>query len=293
MPNPLIPQLDGQRLTVSAVMSRPTVIRDRIALLADKEILLPKLFRPYGARLDGAGMLYSVIKASDFFTADPLERRAPGSEYAVLRGTDPESKLAVVDDFGGRVQVLDEDVLRNDINRLDSATIQLKNRITRTLDVRAIAAVEAAAVDSIAVSMPWDTQVVVGPATAITPSAQRPTAHFAQAQELADLDELGCQLDTLLVSPGGARALRTLYAEDLDAMLTSAGLTMFSNPRIADGTAYLVEAGAVGSVGFEVPLTVDVVPEKLTRSSWVMGYCVPALAVTNPGAVKKLTGLAT
>ena len=292
MPNPLIPQLDGQRLTTAAVMSRPTIIRDRIAVLADKEILLPKLFRPYGARLDGAGMLYSVIAASSFFTADDVERRAPGTEYAVLRGVDPESKLAVVDDFGGRVQVLDEDVLRNDVNRLDAATIQLKNRIVRTLDVRAIAALEAAAPHSIAVSTPWDEQVIVGPATDITPSGARPTAHFAAAQELADLDELGVVLDTLLLSPGGARALRTLYAEDLNDVLKSAGLTLFSSARIAEGTAYLVEAGAAGTVGFEVPLTVDVVPEKLTRSSWVMGYCVPALAVTNPGAVVKLTGLA-
>lgn len=295
MPNPLIPELSGTRLSVEAVMARPTTIRDRIAVLADSEILLPKLFRPYGSRIEGGGMLYSVIKAADAFTADDVERRAPGSEYAVLRGQDPTSKLAVVDDFGGVVQVLDEDVLRNDINRIDSATIQLKNRIVRSLDVRTIAAIEKAVtdgdIDTIGVSTPWDEVLTVGPLDAISPPTARPTAAFAQGQELADLDELGVQLDHLLLHPSQARALRVMYMDDLDAVLKSAGLTMFSSARIAEGAAYLVQAGAAGSVGFEVPLTVEVVREPLKRRRSVMGYCVPAIAVTNPGAIKKLVAL--
>ena len=84
-------------------------------------------------------------------------------------------------------------------------------------------------------------------------------------------------------------ALEPSRVSDAAQALTSRLSTLPA--RIPPGTAYLAQAGAVGTVGFEVPLTVDVVPEKLTRSSWVMGYCVPALAVTNPAAVKKLTGL--
>lgn len=295
MPNPLVPELSGTRLSVEAVMARPTIFRDRIAVLADKEILLPKVFRPYGARVEGGGMLYSVVKASDFFTADDVERRAPGSEYAVLRSTDPESKLAVVDDFGGVVHVLDEDVLRNDINRIDSATVQLKNRIVRSLDVRTIAAIEKAVtdgdIDTVAVSTPWDEVLTRGPLDQLSPPTALPTGAFAQAQELADLDELGVQLDHLLVHPSQARALKTMYCEDLDAVLKSAGLTMFSSARITEGTAYVVQAAASGTVGFEVPLTVEVVREPLKRRRSVMAYCVPAIAVTNPGAIKKLVAL--
>lgn len=291
MPNPLIPELSGTRLTVEAVMARPTILRDRIAKLADPQILLPHLFRPFGARVEGGGMLFSIVKASDYFTADPVENRAPGAEYAVLRGTDPESKLAVVNDFGGRVQVLDEDVLRNDINRIDAATVQLTNRIVRELDMRAVAAIEAANPQTIAVATPWDDLVTVGPATDITPSADRPTAHWAEAAELMDLDELGHVADTLIVHPSQARALRTAYAGDLTGVLESAGLTLVSNARVPAGTAYLVQSGAVGTVGFEVPLTVEVVPERLTRSRWLMGFVVPAFAVTDPSAVKKLIAL--
>lgn len=227
-------------------------------------------------------MLYSVIKASDFFTADPVEKRSPGAEYAVLRGTDPESKLAVVEDHGGRVQILDEDVLRNDINRIDAATIQLTNRLVRLLDVRAVEAIEAASPETIAVATPWDDLVTVGPATDITPSADRPTGRWAEAAELMDFDELGHTADTLILHPSQARALRTAYAGDLTGVLESAGLTLVSNARVPAGTAYLVQSGAVGTVGFEVPLTVEVVPERLTRSRWIVGFVVPAFALTNP-----------
>lgn len=64
-------------------------------------------------------------------------------------------------------------------------------------------------------------------------------------------------LDKLIVSPGGARALRTAYGRDLAAVLESAGLQMVSNPRIADPVAYVVQSGMVGTIGFVAPLTVE------------------------------------
>ena len=92
--------------------------------------------------------------------------------------------------------------------------------------------------------------------------------------------------------PSQARALREAYAENLGAMLDSAGLKMFSNPRIPAGTAYVCQGGMVGTVGFEAPLTVDVYDDRSTRSTWVQAYAVPAFAVDRPYAAKKITGLA-
>lgn len=291
MPNPLIPELTGGRLSVADVMARPTIIRDRIAKLAENQILLPHLFRPYGARVEGGAMLYTMVKNSDFFTADPLEPRSPGAEYAILRGQDPESRLALVNDFGGRVQVLDEVILRGDIDAIEAATLQLTNRIVRALDVRAVAAIEAAAPQSIAVALPWDEVLTVGPADLITSSARRPSASWAAGAELMELAELGNVADTLLVHPTQRTALVTAYAENLPDVLEAAGLKLVSNPRITEGTAYLVQAKAAGTVGFEVPLTVEPVPDRGTRSTYLQAFCVPAFAVTNPGAVVKLTAL--
>lgn len=287
MPNALIPELDGRRLTVDVALKQPNILRSRIAALADDQILLPKMFHPLGSKVDAGGLLYSVVQASDFFTTD-VEKRTPGAEYRVVEGVDPEPKLALVADWGGKYQITDEQRRRNDVSYLDQQTTQLVNTITRKLDVAAMQAIAAAGVGTIVPASNWEDLVFVGPLDQITPSADRPTAHLAEAQELADLEELGVTLDLLVVHPTQARQLRTAYAEGLDDMLKSAGLEMFANPRIPQGEAYVVEKGMVGTIGFEAPLTVEVYDDRSTRSTWVQAYAVPAFAVDRPYAAKRI-----
>lgn len=292
MPNALIPELDGRRLTVDVALNQPSIVRDRIAELADTQILLPKFFRTLGAKVNGGGMLYSVIQASDFFTSD-IEKRNTRAEYKAVEGVDPEPKLAVVEDWGGKFQIGAEEITRNAINYLDQQTTQLANTIARKLDVRAMAELEAAVTGSnVLPGNDWSTLVTIGPEANLTPSAELPTADLSAAQKAAELQELGVTHDLLVVHPNEAHSLRVAYGDKLDAMLTSAGVKLFSNPRVTAGTAWAIESAAVGTVGFEAPLTVDTWEDKATRSWWVQGYVVPAFAVDRPFAAKKLTGLA-
>jgi hypothetical protein len=156
-----------------------------------------------------------------------------------------------------------------------------------------VSALQLSDIASVAVADTWDDLVFVGPLDAITPSNSRPTAHFAAAQAMADLEELGQTYDLLVIHPNQAEALRTAYAEDLARMLTSAGFTegYFVSPRIPAGTAYVCQKGMVGAVGFEVGLTVEPYRDPKTRSTWVQAYVVPAFAVDRPFAAKTITGL--
>jgi hypothetical protein len=106
MPSPLVPQLSGRNLTVDVALKTPTILRERIAELADDQILLPRLFRPLGAQVQGGAIAYSVLAASDFFTSN-IEKRTPGAEYAVVQGVSPEQRLALVEDHGGKFAVTD------------------------------------------------------------------------------------------------------------------------------------------------------------------------------------------
>ncbi|WP_167107275.1 major capsid protein [Mycobacterium sp. DL592] len=292
MPSALLPSLSGRQLTVDVALNQPTIIRNRIAQLMDDQIVLDKLFHGFGARVEGGGIIYSVVQASDFYTSD-VEKRAPGGEYKVVEGVDPDPKLAVVADWGGRFQVTDEQRIRNAVSYLDQQSTQLANTLARKLDIAALAAIEAA-IDSAntVTGNNWGAQVFVGPLASITASAARPTADFSAAQLKSDLQELGVKHNLLIVHPNEAAALRTAYAENLDDMLKSAGLELFANPRMTAGTAYVCERGQVGTVGFEFPLNVHAWPDPATRSTWVQGFVVPAFAVDRPFALKKLTGLA-
>jgi hypothetical protein len=292
MPNALIPELSGRRLTVDYALKQPTTIRAQIAKLADDQILLPKFFRTLGAQVTGGGMLYSVIQASDFFTSD-IEKRNARSEYKVVEGVDPDPQLAVVSDYGGKFQVGVEEITRNDVNYLDQQTTQLANTIARKLDVLAMAEVTTAVTGSnVVAGHDWSTLVTVGPLDGLTPSAELPTADLSAAQLASDLQELGVKHDLLVVHPNEAHSLRVAYGDKLQAMLDSAGVGLFANPRITSGTAWAIEQGMVGTVGFESPLTVDVWEDKATRSWWVQAYVVPAFGVDRPFAAKKITGLA-
>lgn len=297
----LNPRLNGRELTVDYALRSPTHIRDRIARLADDQILLPKFFHNLGGEVTGGGMLYSQVKASDFFTTD-VEQRTPGTEYRVVEGVDPEPKLALVEDWGGKFKVTDEQISRNDISYIDQQTTQLANTIARKIDEGAMKALEAAMVngENTVPGHPWAGLVLDGPADSydpgdgpvyLTPPHARPTADLAAAQLVADLQELGVKHDMLVVHPEQAADLRVAYAENLDAMLKSAGVSLFSNPRIAAGTAWAIQSGQVGTVGFERSLTVDTWDDRSVRAKWVQAYVVPAFAVDRPYAAKKITNL--
>ena len=289
----LIPELTGRTLTVDVALRQPTVIRNRIAKLADDQILIDKLFSTLGQQVLGGGMLYSVVKASDFYSTD-VEKRSPLNEYKVVEGVEPESKLAVVEDWGGKFQVSDEQRTRNESSYLDLQVTQLANTIAKKLDTRAIAEVEAAiGGENTVAGHDWETVVVFGPDATLTASTDVPTADFSAAQLASDLQELGVKHNLLIVHPNEAHSLRVAYGSKLDEMLKSAGLELFANPRMAAGAAYVCERGNVGVVGFEKPLTVDTWDDRSTRSTWVQAYAVPAFAVERPYALKKLTGLAT
>jgi hypothetical protein len=295
MPSSLIPELNGRRLTVDVALKNPTILRNRIAELADPQLLLDKFFTTAGAAVEGGGILYSVIKASDFYTSTDIERRSPGGEYKAVEGVNPDPKLATVTDWGGKFQVLDEQVKRNDVSWVDNQTTQLSNTIVRKLNDAALVALEAGlGAENTFVGHNWSTAITTGPEASLTPNAARPAADFADAQLAADLQELGIAHDLLALHPNQARALKVVYGNDLADVLTSNGFTngIFTSPRITPGTGYAVAKGQAGTVGFEYPLTVEPYDERSTRSKWVQGFVVPAFAVEKPYAVKKMTGLA-
>lgn len=288
-PSALIPELNGRRLTVDMALRQPSIIRAQIARLADEQILLPKFFRALGQPVQGGAMLYSVIKASDFFSTS-IEKRAPLTEYKIVEGVDPDPEIAYVEDWGGKFQISDEQISRNDVSYLDQQTTQLANTIARKLDQAAMKAVtdKVLGENIIAFQDNWDDLVTVGPLDQITPSAQRPPAHLSAAQLAADLQELGVRHNLIVVHPNQAHALRVAYGDQLAAMLSSAGVTMFANPRVEEGIVWAVESGMVGTVGFESPLTTDVWDDRSIRGKWVQSYVVPGFAVDRPFAAKKI-----
>lgn len=290
MVNSLSPQLDGRILSVDMMLNHPTALRDRVATQADKGLVTPYFFSTAGARVEGGGLIYSVAKASDLYTTSQAEKRAPGGEYKALDGDPIESKLAKPQDWGGKIQILDEERIRNNVSAVDLKVDQLANEVQQRVDAAALAAIEAAIDSSNIVAGHIWADVLLDGATPTAPGS-RPTADWSAAQLKSDMQRLGVQHDTLIVSPAGAHALRVVYGALLGEVMKSAGLEMVTSVRIDVNSAYVVEKGKAGQVGFEVPLTTDIIDDRSTRSKWIQTYCVPAFAIDRPHAIKQITGV--
>lgn len=293
----LFPVLDGRQLTIDQVLKQPTIVRDRIAQVAESLMVAPKFFGPAGGPgVAGGAILYGIVRAVDLFVDGTIEERAPGSEYKVMQGTDQDMKLAKVRDVGLTFRIPDEVRERDWVDMFDQQVQEASNTVANAIDDMALAALNAA-LDEVISEQPditghsWSSLVFDGPLTSITPSAQRPTADWSACQLAADLQRLGVKHDVLVTSPASAHNLRTAYGDKLELALQSAGLELFSNWKIPVGTAYLAQKGTVGIIGYERPLTVLTWPDYPTRSTVAQVSAVPGHAVNKPFNVKRLTGI--
>lgn len=281
-------------ITVAQALQNPTVIEERIAELASKNLIIDSLFTE-GGEVAGGAVVYSQLTEKHLHTTDVAERM-PGDEYPVVYAEEPEPLLARVRDFGGKFSISDEAKRRNLSVDFDNQVTRLSNTVARKVNANAVATLQAAPIPTLAnysAEAAWDRIVVGGTTAQNTDPRQHPTALFADAQAHADETELDITYKTLLVNPRERAALRAAYGLNLADLLTSFDLTLVSSNHVDAGTAYLVDPGKVGFVRYEEPLTVTTWRDEHHRLEWVQAYALPVVGVTMPDAAVKLTGLGT
>lgn len=279
-------------ITINEALNNPTSIEQRIAEVAKDNLLVDALFTP-GGEVTGGAVIYSSITEKHLFTSDVADRQ-PGDEYKVVYAERPEARLAKVQDFGGKFAVSDEARKRNLTVDFDNDVTMLTNTIVRKINANAISTLEAAIatgeVKTLATAKPWNTVSLAGDPATISPTFERPTADFANAQQMADELDLGIQYTKLLVNPIDHANLKIIYAEHLKDVLEAFGLEVLSSVHVPSGTAYLVDPGKVGFVRYEEPLTVTTWRDEAHRQTWVQGYAMPVMGVTTPNAVCVIKG---
>jgi len=293
-----MPSIDtaGRRLTVEAALANPTTIRHRIAQLVARRTIASAFVNASGEKVQGGGILHSVIRPEDLYSSD-VEDRAPGNEYKSVVVNEPTFDLAKLQDFGGFYEVTDEERDRNIQDVVDERTTALSNTILRTLDRRVLAAVDAAvaAVPDGGGTIPGVDVTAIernGDPASQTATAQRFEAVLAAVNLAAEVDEMGLEFTDLVMSPADRSALALAYSSDLPGVLEAFGFERItSSPLVTAGTAYAVAPGQAGRIGYERPLTVEVIPARERRTTRIQAYLVPAVAVTNPYAIKRITGL--
>jgi len=287
------PTVAGSNITVSMMLDQPTRITRYLSDLPLRNFVSPLFFSNPGG-VSGGGVIYDQLTLNDLFATRDAQTVEPGAEFPILNGETPTPSWAGVEKDGGKFFVTDEARDRNDQGTIQREGRKTLNTIVRKLDAKAMAALNAAVAafpSQTVAGHSWSTVVTGG--SSQTNNSGWPAADLAAAQSLADQQELGVVLDTLVVNPIQRASLVTIYGPSFMSVLEASGISHFqSSNRVPAGTAFMTEFQQAGEQRFEKPLSTETWREQATQRTWVQSDVRAVRYVTNPLSVVKLTGLA-
>ncbi len=285
------PTLAGTLITVDLMLNQPTRITRMIMDLTLQRFVADRIFASAGG-VTGGAVVYDQATWNELYAARDVERVAPGAEFPVLTGVQLIPKVASVEKWGGKVFITDEARDRNNTVLFMRLMRQVGNTIVRKINARAIAEMNAA-VTSFArtfVGRSWSAVVTAG--TNASTAQQYPLRDFAQADLIAEQDELGVVFNLVLLNPQEYATLTTVYgATSLAQFLQFIGKQIYVTNRVPAGTAYFVQEGQVGEMRIEKPLGTETWREPETERTWSQSSVRPVMYVTNPYSILQATGL--
>lgn len=291
---PASAELNNGVLSVDQALNDPTIIEQRVAELAEKNLIVDSVFAQ-GGEVSGGTVIYSKITEKHLYTDNDVADRQPGDEYPVLYSTRPESQLARVMDFGGKFATSHEARKRNQSIDFDNDVTRLANTISRKLNQRAIetidAAITAGDVVELGSTAGWDNIILDGAPDTITAPQERPTADLAKIIAHADNLDMGIVYKKLLVHPDTRANLRIAYGTNMNAMLSDFGLELVSSNQMPVNEAYLVDPAQAGFIRYEEGLTVTNWDDPEHRQTWTQGWCMPVMGITTPAAIGVIRGI--
>lgn len=287
------PVVNNNQITVDMALKQPGRITKRLSDLTLQKFIAPELFSSSGAITTSGAVIYDVVKVNELYTKNDVEQRGPSDEYPIVQGERLEPKVAKSEDWGGKFWMSDEAIKRNDVVGFNNNTTQLGNTIVRKVNQRTIAVLDdvIAGLGGAGVIPGHDWGNVTLSGNTPTPNNARPFADIIAAQLAADVEELGYQYSVWIVNPIQYADLRIAYGPDLAAILADADISMFRSNRVTPGTAYAGVRGGVGFLDYEQMLQTETWREPATKRNWVQSSVLPIMGVTDPYAVKKVTGL--
>lgn len=288
------PVISNNTITADLAYKQPGRITKRLSDLTLQKFIAPELFSSSGTTTTAGAIIYDTITINELYTKNDVEQRGPSDEYPIVQGERQQPKVAQSEDWGGKFWMSDEAIRRNDKLQMDRLTRQLANTIVRKVNQRTVAVLDAviAGLGGAGVIPGHDWTNVTLSGTSPTPNNARPFADIIGAQLAADVEELDYVYNVWVVNPRQYADLRIAYGPELDTILRDGEISMFRSNRVTNGTAYAAVRGGVGFLDYEQQLQTETWREPATKRNWAQSSVLPIMGVTDPYAVKKVTGLA-
>ena len=287
------PVISGTTVTVDTMLQQPTRVTRMIMDLSLQRFIADRIFASAGG-VTGGAVIYDQATVNELWTDRDVQRVLPAEEFPVITSSRLIPKLAQVEKWGGKVYITDEARDRNNSVALTNQLRQLTNTIIRKINARAVAELEASIAafpSQTYAGSAWNTVVTGG--SGQSAASAWPAADFARAQLLADQQELGVIFNLWLLNPMQLARLRTIYGDNLEGVLSTFNIRIYTSNRVPAGVAYVCVEGQVGEMRIEKPLSTETWREAKTQRWWMQTDVRPVMYVTNPYSVVKVTGLGT
>lgn len=288
------PVIANNGLTVDLALKQPGRINKRLSDITKQKFIANEIFGSANTTTTTGAVIYDVITINQLYTKNDVEQRGPGDEYPMVQGERLQPKVAQSEDWGGKFWMEDGAVRRNDIGEMNRLTDQLGNTLVRKVNQRTVAVLEDVIAGlggaGVIPGSDWGDVTLTG--NDPTPNTERPFADIIRAQLAADVEELGYVYNVWVMNPAQYADLRIAYGPDIKAILDDADISTFVSNRVTAGSAYAAVRGGVGFLGYEQMLTTETWREPRTKRNFVQSSVLPIMGVTDPYAVKKVTGLA-
>ena len=294
---------DGPRLTVSALIKNPTVIQKRLIQMMENQFIIDSLLRRLPPTDSG---VYEYHESTPLFADGEAEIVEEFGEIPTISGRVGERKVAYTVKRALALLVSVEMRNRNNIDRVNTQQVQIKNTMIRTWETAFFRVLlNHPDVPTLAATAAWDTA-----GSKIRTDLSEGIALIEDATTGEAQNYLGFTPDTLVI---GKRSRTDLIQSD-DFMKAYSDKLVDKSPaytgtlpgnfvglnilvsremdRLAPGRALLLQRGVVGGIGDERPLHVTPLIEDPNRETWRSNTIrQSAIVIDQPKAAAWITGV--
>lgn len=296
---PPTPTISGSLITVDAWLAQPTRVTRFLNDLAEGYSIADRMLTA-GPAIPGGALIYDQLTATDWFLSDDVEEIRPLAQFPDLTSTAPNPKIAASAKYGGQITIARETRLRNRWDVVMREMTKLRNTVVRKKDTVAIAAIDAAPIQT-------------GSGVDISAStAEQVIAMFAAAKGLIDNLEMGYDADMILLNPVQADELlsKTAFLQLLQTDGPSVGggsplrtgflgrildMDIVKTNRQAITTGKVVDSRMLGGISQEegngVLTNIYETDRSGPKDTHVQGWWPGLVYVSDPKAAVALTGL--